>query len=106
MPRNAMRALCAISRRVRSLQKTLRVDVDFKTHAGRRLRGCGKPGTQMFRQIEAAGRFDEQPEPVPSANDRNRRVGRSEHADFLTERRASDELAGKSLRARAIRPGG
>ena len=87
------------------LQKTLRIDVDIELDRAVLLRRRRQPFAQVGRQIESARRFDQQPQPVPAAHQRERRFGGAEHAHVVVEKSPArrGRARGHSLHCRSCR---
>src|SRR5262245_42200922 len=70
-----------------SSQKTLRIDVDLEPHVALWLRRLGEPLAQIGGEIERARRLHQQAEAVAAAHQRERGLGRAEHAHRIGARR-------------------
>ena len=93
---------CAVQfARELALKKTLRVDVHLEPDVALALGSGGEPSPQIGRKIEAARSFHQQPETMAAAHERERCLGRSEHAHLIRPRRGRDEPARKAVRSPA-----
>ena len=63
------------------LEKTLRIDVDLHPEVPARARRRRQPVAQECLDVGVARRLDQQPEPVPAADHRQRRLRRPQHLD-------------------------
>jgi hypothetical protein len=65
------------------LKKALRVDVDRNANPAARLRCGGQHGAQKPLQVDRARRLGREPETMAFAQDRDRRLGRTEQDDLV-----------------------
>src|SRR4051794_12635743 len=85
-------------------QEALRIDVDFELEVALGL-GCGgEPKPQIIRQVEAASGFQEQPEPIASLDDGERRLRRPQNLNPIVARRGRGQSAREAFRAGPVAP--
>src|SRR4051812_23519439 len=84
------------------LQKALRIDIDLELEVAFGFRSGGEPMPQIVRQVEGAGRFQQQPEPVASLDDGERRFRRPQDLDPIVARRGPGQSACEAFRARPV----
>src|ERR1700686_5693472 len=79
-------------------QKALRIDIDLELEIALGLRAGREPFAQIFRQIDAARRFYQQPETIAALDHRKRGFRRSQYLDPRVDRRDRSKPARETLR--------
>src|SRR5664279_1069176 len=98
---NAFEQACSIELK---LQEALRIDVDFKLEIALGLWTGGEPFAQIFRQIDIAQRFHQEPETIAALDHRERCFGRPQYLDPLVDRGDRPTAESFARRLAAIAP--
>src|SRR5438034_10516882 len=81
------------------LQEALRIDIDLELEVSLGLGSRGEPVPQIIRQVETAGGFQQQPEPIASLDDGERRFRRPQDLNPIVAWRGRGQSSCEAFRA-------